>query len=116
VSQTQAESVHFSGVASDGDAVRDVFITVYNPSRNLFGDREKVFYQASTDPTSGQLEFAVDVPLTPGNNIIEVHARQNDDVVAVKRMWVLRTSGLAEQRAKENRFSANGQLRVDTFQ
>ena len=115
VSQTEEESVHFSGVASDEDAVRDVFITVYNPSRNLFGDREKVFYQASKDPTSGKLEFAADVPLTPGNNIIEVHARQNDDVVAVKRMWVLRTSGLKEARAKEHGFKSHGQLRVDTF-
>ena len=115
VSQTEEKSVHFSGVATDEDAVRDVFITVYNPSRNLFGNQEKVFYQASQDPTSGKLEFAADVPLTPGNNIIEVHARQNDDVVAVKRMWVLRTSGLAEARAKESQFASNGQLRVDTL-
>jgi carboxyl-terminal processing protease len=115
VSQTDEKTVHFSGVATDEDAVRDVFITVYNPSRNLFGNQEKVFYQASQDPKSGKLEFAADVPLTPGNNIIEVHARQNDDVVAVKRMWVLRTSGLAEARAKEAQFASNGQLRVDTF-
>jgi carboxyl-terminal processing protease len=115
VSQTEDKTMHFSGVASDEDAVRDVFITVYNPSRNLFGHQEKVFYQASEDPTSGKLEFAADVPLTPGNNIIEVHAREDEDVVAVKRMWVLRTSGLAEERAKESQFATNGQLRVDTF-
>jgi hypothetical protein len=30
-------------------------------------------------------------------------------------MWVLRTSGLAEERAKESQFATNGQLRVDTF-
>lgn len=115
VTQTDSESLHFSGVADDEDAVRDVFITVFNPSRNLFGSREKVFYQASTDPKSGKLEFAADVPLTPGNNIIEVHARQNDDVVAIRRMWVLRTSGLSEARAKEAEFHSSGQLRVDTF-
>jgi carboxyl-terminal processing protease len=115
VSHTEEKTVHFSGVATDQEAVRDVFITVYNPSRNLFGSQKKVFYQASTDPTSGKLEFAADVPLTPGNNIIEVHAREDDDVVAVRRMWVLRTSGLAEARAKGSHFATNGQLRVDTF-
>ena len=115
VTQTEGTKVHFGGVAIDEDAVRDVFITVYNPSRNLFGDREKVFYQANEDAASGKLEFAADVPLTPGNNLIEVHARQNDDVVAVKRMWVLRTSGLAEARAKEHDFRSKGQLRVDTL-
>lgn len=115
VSKTEDEAVHLSGVATDDDELRDVFITVYNPSRNLFGDREKVFYQASADPSSGTLRFAADVPLTPGNNIIEVHARQNDDVVAIRRMWVLRTSGLKEARAAQATFQSNGQLRVDTF-
>ncbi len=115
VTQTEDEAIHFSGIAQDNDALRDVFITVYNPSRNLFGDREKVFYQASVDPDSGKLEFSADVPLTPGNNIIEVHARQNDDVVAIKRMWVLRTSGLSEARAADGSFKSNGKLRVDTF-
>jgi carboxyl-terminal processing protease len=115
VTQTDQETLHISGVASDDEAVRDLFITVYNPSRNLFGNRRKVFYQASPDPSAGRLEFAADIPLTPGNNIIEVHARENQDVVGVRRMWVLRTSGLAEARAKKNKFDTSGQLRVDTF-
>jgi carboxyl-terminal processing protease len=115
ITQTDEESLHISGVAKDDEAVRDLFITVYNPSRNLFGNRRKVFYQASPDPSAGRLEFAADVPLTPGNNIIEIHARENQDVVGVRRMWVLRTSGLAEARAKKNKFETSGQLRVDTF-
>lgn len=116
LTQTEEESVTLSGTATDEQALRDVFVTVYNPSRNLFGDREKVYYVASADPMSGSLKFSAEVPLTPGNNIIEVHARQNDDVVAIKRMWVLRTSGLAEARAADAKFTSNGKLRVDTFQ
>lgn len=116
ITQTEEESITLRGTASDEHGLRDVFITVYNPSRNLFGDREKVYYVASPDPMSGELKFSADVPLTPGNNIIEVHARQNDDVVAIKRMWVLRTSGLAEARAADVEFNSNGKLRVDTFQ
>ena len=114
--QTEEETVVLTGTATDEQALRDVFITVYNPSRNLFGDREKVYYVASNDPASGNLEFSAEVPLTPGNNIIEIHARQNDDVVAVKRMWVLRTSGLAAARAADVELTAGGKLRVDTFQ
>jgi carboxyl-terminal processing protease len=95
--------------------VRDVFITVYNPSRDLFGEVEKVFYVANKDGASGKLDFSAEVPLTPGNNLVEIHARQNDEVVATKRMWVLRTSGLAEARAKGAAYDTKGSLRVDTF-
>ena len=38
-----ADRVHISGVATDEESVRDVYISVYNPSRNLFGSQEKVF-------------------------------------------------------------------------
>jgi carboxyl-terminal processing protease len=115
VTQTDADRVHISGVASDDEAVRDVYISVYNPSRNLFGSQEKVFYQAAADPKTGRLEFAADIPLTPGNNIIEIRARENEDVAATKQMWVLRTSGLKEARASQGKFSSNGKLAVDTL-
>ena len=115
VTQTEADRVHISGVATDDEAVRDVYISVYNPSRNLFGSQEKVFYQAAADPKTGRLEFAADIPLTPGNNIIEIRARENEDVAATKQMWVLRTSGLKEARAGQGKFTSNGKLSVDTL-
>ncbi|MCH9685806.1 MAG: PDZ domain-containing protein [Deltaproteobacteria bacterium] len=115
VTQTEDDALHLSGSVSDEARVQDVFITVANPSRDLFAKREKVFYEASSTPGSGQLDFTADVPLTPGNNLIEVYAREDDDVVAVRRMWVLRTSGLAEARAKDGSFESNGKLSVDTF-
>jgi carboxyl-terminal processing protease len=74
---------------------------------------EKVFYVASPDPTTGKLEFDTEVALTPGNNLVEIHARQDEEVVATKRMWVLRTSGLAEARAKESKFASNGHRSSD---
>jgi carboxyl-terminal processing protease len=113
--QTAAETIQVSGTALDGEQVRDVYVTVYNPSRNLFGSAEKVYYEASQDPTSGRLEFSADVPLQPGNNIIDIYARENDQVTGVERMWVLRTSGLAEAREAEAKFASNGKLSVDTF-
>jgi len=115
VTQVAGDSVRIEGVANDQQAVRDVFITVYNPARNLFGRREKVFYRAAEDPTSGKLEFLAEIPLTPGNNRIEIHARESDDVVATREMWVLRTSGLREARAAETKVTGGGKLSVDTF-
>jgi carboxyl-terminal processing protease len=115
VTQTERESIHLSGIATDSEAVRDVFVTVRNPSRNLFGREEKVFYQAAKDPSTGRLEFAADVPLTPGNNLIEVHVRENDAVVGTRRLWVLRTSGLAEARMAQRRHRSDGKLSVDTL-
>ena len=113
--QTDEKSIHISGEATDRRELRDVFITVVNPSRDLFGRPEKVFYQASENPSKGHLEFAADIPLTPGNNLIEIFARKDDDIISRKRMWVLRTSGLAEARSK-TRVSSHGQLSVDTLQ
>lgn len=113
--QTDADRVHISGVATDEESVRDVYISVYNPSRNLFGSSEKVFYQAAADPKARKLEFAADIPLTPGNNIIEIRVRESDDIAATKQMWVLRTSGLKEARAAGEKFQSNGKLSVDTF-
>ena len=113
--RTDGDTVKLAGTATDEDAVRDVFITVYNPSRDLFGETEKVFYVASSNASAGKLDFSAEVPLTPGNNLVEIHARQNDEVVAIKRMWVLRTSGLAEARAKGGDYKTKGELRVDKF-
>ncbi len=111
---TQGESIQIKGTASDGEAVRDVYITVTNPSRNLFGGAEKVYYQANPNPQNGSLAFTADIPLTPGNNRIEIIARENEEVTARKQMWVLRTSGLAEARANKT-YKSDGKLSVDTF-
>jgi carboxyl-terminal processing protease len=64
---------------------------------------------------TGRLEFAADVPLTPGNNLVEIHARENDAIEGTHRLWVLRTSGLAEARLAEKQLRAGGKLRVDTY-
>lgn len=116
VTQVDGDAIRLDGVASDEQALRDVFITVYNPSRNLFGHQEKVFYQAAADPQSGKLAFDAEVPLTPGNNLIEITARESDDVVATRQMWVLRTSGLVEARREEASINGGGKLSVDTLQ
>jgi carboxyl-terminal processing protease len=107
--------VHISGTATDDEAVRDVYISVYNPSRNLFGSQEKVFYQAADRPEDRSLEFAADIPLTPGNNIIEIRARERR-----RRDRHQADVGAAHQRPEggprePGKFSSNGKLSVDTL-
>jgi carboxyl-terminal processing protease len=114
--QTDGETVHISGTAHDPHGVRDLYITVVNPSRDLFGRAEKVFYQASARPEDGKLDFAADIPLSPGNNLIQIVAREDEEVIGTKRMWVLRTSGLDEARMAEAKLDSRGGLKVDTFQ
>jgi carboxyl-terminal processing protease len=94
-SETADDSIVVSGVATDETSVRDVWVDVYNPARDPRGRAQKIAYQASERPGTA-LEFSADVPLQAGNNLIEIRARDGDDVVNVTRRWVLRTSGLAE--------------------
>lgn len=113
--QTDQTEIQIRGTASDEQSVRDMFITVYNPSRNPFGYQEKVFYKANPTPNNGKLEFTANVPLTPGNNLISIHVRESEDVLSTSRMWVLRTSGLTLARANEAKHKTKGQLPVDTL-
>ncbi len=101
VSQTEQDHIAISGSALGENGVKDLFITVVNPSRDIFARREKVFFQAAPDASTTKLDFAATIPLTPGNNLIEIHARKDEDVVGTHRMWVLSTKGLEEAREQE---------------
>lgn len=103
VSQTEQDHIAISGSAVGENGVKDLFITVVNPSRDIFARREKVFFQAATDEQATKLDFAATIPLTPGNNLIEIHARKDEDVVGTHRMWVLSTKGLEEAREQERK-------------
>lgn len=103
VSQTDQDHLSISGSAIGENGVKDLFITVVNPSRNIFARREKVFFQAASDESATKLDFAATIPLTPGNNLIEIHARKDEDVVGTHRMWVLSTKGLEEAREQERK-------------
>jgi carboxyl-terminal processing protease len=112
--QTDGDSVHISGFISDDEQVRDMYITVDNPARNPLGNASKVFYQASPAPGQKKLEFAADVPLRPGNNVIRIVARENDEVLSTDVRWVLRTSGLDEARRQEEALHAKASPNVSS--
>jgi carboxyl-terminal processing protease len=86
------DTVHVTGHASDDRSVRDVYIRVWN--RDAKVPMKKVFYQsnrATGDRT--KLDFEADVPLWPGSNMVQVFARESNDVQSLDTVVVLKRGG-----------------------
>jgi carboxyl-terminal processing protease len=84
-----SETVHVKGKALDDRMVRDIFIRVWN--RDAKVPIKKVFYLANR-PTGDRtrLEFSADVPLWPGSNMVQVFARESNEVQSLDTLVVLR--------------------------
>jgi len=79
-------TVHLKGIATDNTEVQDLYIRVWNRDSKL--PPKKVFYL----PNKGEktrLSFETDVPLWPGSNLIQVFAREADEVQSVQTLLVL---------------------------
>jgi carboxyl-terminal processing protease len=50
--------------------LRDVFV---------FVNDQKVYFRAAPTPSADRIDFAVDLPLKPGNNMVTVFAREDDE-------------------------------------
>jgi carboxyl-terminal processing protease len=95
---TTAESYKLQGAVSDETHVEDVYVFVSNQSAKV--ESKKVFYQSNRGGKNGkQLDFAADVPLWPGSNMITVFARENSEVKSVKTMFVYREPPRTAQAA-----------------
>ena len=87
--ETSAETYKLSGAVTDETHVEDVYIFVSNPRAKI--DSRKVFYRSNRggkDPRA--LDFATELPLWPGSNMVTVVARANSEVRSVKTMYVFR--------------------------
>jgi carboxyl-terminal processing protease len=83
-----------SGSATDDNHLEDVFILVSNRDSKIEG--KKVFYSSARGKKSDKkLDFSAKVPLWPGNNLITVIARENNEVKAIQSLWVLRSDRIA---------------------
>jgi hypothetical protein len=83
------ETVHIKGIASDDHLVRDVYVRVWN--RNAKIPVKKAFYQPNKltgDRT--KMSFEADVPLAVGSNLVQVFARESNDVQSLQTVVVLR--------------------------
>jgi carboxyl-terminal processing protease len=88
------ETVRIKGHAVDDRLVRDAYIRVWN--RDAKVPMKKVFY-LSNRPNGDRtrLDFEADVPLWPGSNMVQVFARESNDVQSLQTVVVLkRASGV----------------------
>jgi len=83
-------SVHLRGVASDDHQIRDLYVRVGNRDSKL--PPKKVFYQPNRGDKT-KLSFEVDVPLWPGSNIIQVFARETNEVQTLQTLVVMQRTG-----------------------
>jgi carboxyl-terminal processing protease len=86
------ETVHVKGRVTDDHLVRDVYIRVWN--RNAKIPVKKAFYQPNRlvgDRT--KMDFDADVPLWPGSNLVQVFARESNEVQSLQTVVVLKRGG-----------------------
>jgi carboxyl-terminal processing protease len=86
------DTVHVKGHASDDRLVRDVYIRVWN--RNAKIPVKKAFYQPNRlvgDRT--KMDFDAEIPLGAGSNLVQVFARESNEVQSLQTVVVLKRSG-----------------------
>ena len=83
------DTVHIKGKATDDRLVRDVYVRVWN--RNAKIPVKKAFYQPNKltgDRT--KMEFEADIPLWAGSNLVQVFARESNEVQSLQTVVVLK--------------------------
>jgi hypothetical protein len=66
--------------------VKDIYLRVWNRESKL--PPKKVFYLPNKGDKT-RLSFETDVPLWPGSNLIQVFARESNEVQSVQTLMVL---------------------------
>jgi carboxyl-terminal processing protease len=82
--------VHIKGTATDNVEVKDLYVRVWNRESKL--PPKKVFYLPNKGDKT-RLTFETDVPLWTGSNLIQVFARQGNEVQSVQTLMVLERPG-----------------------
>ncbi|HSD86165.1 MAG TPA: MXAN_5808 family serine peptidase [Kofleriaceae bacterium] len=87
--ETNADTYKLQGTISDETHVEDVYIFVANQGAKI--ENRKVFYRSNRGGKDGKaLDFATDLPLWPGSNMVTIVARENSDVRSVKTLFLYR--------------------------
>ncbi len=88
--------VRLRGTATDDHEIKDIYVRVWNRDSKL--PPKKVFYLPNRGDRKN-LPFEVDVPLWPGSNLIQVFARETNEVQSVQTAIVLQRPGVGLVRA-----------------
>jgi carboxyl-terminal processing protease len=87
--ETNGDTYKLSGSVTDESHVEDVYIFVANSGAKI--DNRKVFYRSNRGGKNGKLlDFATDLPLWPGSNMVTVVARANSEVRSMKTLYIYR--------------------------
>jgi carboxyl-terminal processing protease len=95
---TSGNSVHVRGNATDDHEVKDIYVRVWNRDSKL--PPKKVFYLPNRGDRT-KLTFDADVPLWPGSNLIQVFARETNEVQTVQTIVVLQRGATNLVKAPE---------------
>jgi carboxyl-terminal processing protease len=86
---TSGNTYRLQGTVTDETHVEDVYIFVANQGAKI--DSRKVFYRSNRGGKDGKLiDFATDLPLWPGSNMVTIIARENSEVRSVKYLYLYR--------------------------
>ncbi len=87
--ETTGESYRLAGKIADEQHVEDVYIFVSNQRAKI--DSRKVFYRSNRGGKDHKaLDFATDLPLWPGSNLVTVVARSSSEVKSTKYLYIYR--------------------------
>ena len=74
---------------TDDRVVRDVYVRVWNRDAKI--PMKKVFYQPNRLPGDPKkMDFDAEVPLWPGSNLVQVFARESNEVQSLQTVVVLK--------------------------
>ncbi len=95
--ETSAETFKLQGTASDEQHVEDVYVFVSNARAKIEG--RKVFYRSNRGGANERaIEFATDIPLWPGSNLVTVVARTSAEVKTTSYLYVYREPARTAQK------------------
>jgi carboxyl-terminal processing protease len=87
--ETTADTYRLAGSVTDEQHVEDLYIFVSNHTSKI--ESRKVFYRSNRGSKDGrQMQFAAELPLWPGSNMVTVVARTNTEVKSMKQVFVYR--------------------------
>ena len=87
--ETNSDTFKLQGTVTDEMKVEDVYVFVSNQTAKI--ESRKVFYRSNRGGKDGKLlDFASELPLWPGSNMITVVARASSEVRSAKTMYVFR--------------------------
>ena len=88
--ETTGDTYKLAGAVTGEQHVEDVYVFVSN--RNAKIDSRKTFYRSNRGGANDKrMDFATEIPLWPGSNMITVVARSSAEVKTFKTMYVYRT-------------------------